>query len=75
MGGCTGGDWTGASTGEPEKLISCARGVPALSETALLAFNLVLDTVARSREGFKARHRFAGCFFFGYHPVFGQLLV
>lgn len=39
------------------ELISLARGVPGLSETALLAFNLLLDTTSRSSEqgGFQSQ--------------------
>lgn len=76
----------GEGTGEekaPEsqsKLISLARRVPGLSETALLAFNFLLDIASRGSEqgGFQSRASLCGVFFvffFGYHPAFGQLLV
>lgn len=44
--GCTGGGWRGTSVESRSKLILLARGVPGWSETVLLAFNLLLDTVS-----------------------------
>lgn len=48
------------------KLISLARGVPGLSETALLAFNLLLDTAPRGSEqgGIQSQALLCGLLFF-----------
>lgn len=47
MDGCAGGDGEQRTPESRSELISAARGVPVLSQAALLAFNLRLDTVSR----------------------------
>lgn len=77
--GCTGETGEEQAPESQSELISLACGVPGLSETALLAFNLLLDTMSRSSEqgGFQSQASLCVfyVFFFCYHPVFGQLLV